>query len=138
MVAAVTELVFRPARAAEATTVMTEYRWQDIRPVDLPRAAALLKEGFTPLSIAEALAHEDLDRLYQARCNDSRDPLLQDDRVIRFDSYEDLRTEFHRLIEQYEGDRFAVRRTTFAYGGERIDFWNGISVLFRVTTVERH
>lgn len=89
---------------------------------NLRAVASLLKAGFTPESAALAVAYSNPGALCTARCND--------DRVLRFDSRERLTETFERLVREYKDDPdpFRVSR---ALGDERIDFRNGVSILFR-------
>ncbi|MET7475076.1 DUF6221 family protein [Streptomyces sp. NPDC005648] len=86
-------------------------------------AAALLKDGHTPDSVAAAIITGNHELLRPARSNGER--------VLRFRNRQELRAGFALFAWAYEGDRF-VKRVSHAYGGERIDFHNGTSVLFHV------
>lgn len=87
------------------------------------KAAALLKDGHTPDSIAAAIITGNHELLRTARGNVER--------VLRFQNRQELRAGFTLFAWAYQGDRF-VKRVSHANGGERIDFQNGTSVLFHV------
>ncbi|EGX60106.1 hypothetical protein SZN_09296 [Streptomyces zinciresistens K42] len=91
----------------------------------IAKAAALLKDGHAPDSVAAAIITGNHTLLRPARSNVER--------VLRFPNRQELRAGFALFARAYEGDRF-VERVSRAYGGERIDFHNGTSVLFHVGT----
>ncbi|MGW3410278.1 hypothetical protein [Streptomyces sp. NPDC000888] len=86
-------------------------------------AAALLREGYTPGSVTAAIASNDPELLRQACCNQGR--------TLYFDNHRELRHAFALFVQAYEGDP-CLQRVGRAFGDERIDFHNGVSVLFRV------
>ncbi|MEV1063389.1 hypothetical protein [Streptomyces sp. NPDC050263] len=85
-------------------------------------AAALLKDGHTPDSVAAAIITGNHELLRPARGNVER--------VLRFRNRQELREAFTLFARVYEGDRF-VKRVSHAYGRELIDFQDGTSVIFR-------
>lgn len=87
------------------------------------KAAALLKDGHTPDSIAAAITTGNHELLRPARSNVER--------VLRFRNRQELHAGFTLFAWAFEGDRL-VKRVSHAYGGERIDFYNGTSILFHV------
>ncbi|MFF0183524.1 hypothetical protein [Streptomyces sp. NPDC005244] len=94
------------------------------------RAAPLLKDGYSADSVTASILADDPELLVEARCNEDRS-LHIGDRVLRFEAYEELRRTFTLFVQAYEGDR-DVQRISHAYGATRIDFHNGVSILFRV------
>lgn len=94
------------------------------------RAAPLLKDGYSAASVVAAVADDDPGLLRMAHCNG---PCWLDleDRVMRFTDRAELRRVFALFVQAYEGAPF-VRRVSYAYGNERIDFHNHTSILFRV------
>lgn len=87
------------------------------------KAAALLKDGHTPDSVAAAIITGNHELLRPARSNVER--------VLRFRNRQELHARFALFARAYEGDHF-VKRVSRAYGGERIDFYNGTSILFHM------
>lgn len=96
---------------------------QTVSAAEAARAAALLKDGHTPDSVAAAIITGNHELLRPARSNVER--------VLRFRNRQELRAGFTLLAWAYKGDRF-VKRVSRAYGGEQIDFHNGTSILFHV------
>lgn len=94
------------------------------------RAAPLLKGGYSADSVTVAIVADDLTLLRTAHCNG---PCWLDleDRVMRFTDRAEGHRVFALFVQAYEGDPF-VRRVSYVYGDERIDFQDWTSVLFRV------
>lgn len=87
------------------------------------KASALLKDGHTADSVAAAIITGNHQLLRTARSNAER--------LLRFQSRQELRAGFTLFARAYEGDPF-VARVSRAYGSEQIDFHDGTSVLFHV------
>ncbi|WP_406365277.1 hypothetical protein [Streptomyces sp. NBC_00645] len=87
------------------------------------KAAALLKDGHTPNSVAAAIITGNHELLRAARGNVER--------VLRFRNRQELHAGFTLFASAYQGDRF-VKRVSHANGRERIDFQSGTSLLFHV------
>jgi hypothetical protein len=85
------------------------------------KAAALLKDGHTPDSVAAAIITGNREMLRPARSNIER--------LLRFRNRQELRAGFTLFARAYQGDSF-VKRVSHAYRSERIDFRNGTSILF--------
>ncbi|MFJ4828422.1 hypothetical protein ACIP79_00550 [Streptomyces sp. NPDC088747] len=100
--------------------------WRAIAPADWSRAAAWLKEGFTPSSVAAALACESESLLHAAVCNAER--------VLYVADADELRSTLDQLAALYDGDPkpFKVYR---ANGDERIEFRYGVTIF--VKTIRR-
>lgn len=98
------------------------WRWRDIAPFDLPHAAALLKDGFTPDSVIAALTGGDMALLARTDRNDQR--------VLFVDDAEELRATLDQLAALYADDPepFKVYRVN---GNERIQFRYGVTVFVK-------
>lgn len=93
------------------------------------RAAPLLKDGYSADSVIASILADDPGLLREALCNGPH-PVGFGDRVLRFEAHGELRRIFALFVQAYEGDR-DVRRVSYAYGNERIDFHDWTSILFR-------